>query len=92
MGWKENLAANTDQVLWMVRNRVATTRVAQTITECSSVVAKLLKISESLDAVGVAQLLHGKESLRRHLTLLDGALDRCASDHSFAARENNTFA
>jgi len=91
-GWKENMAAKTDQVLWMVRNRVATTRVAQTITEGSSMVSKILKRSGSHDEVVLEDLLHGKESLRRHLTLLDGALDRCTSDHIFVARENNTFA
>ena len=42
-GWKESIAAKTDHVFWMVRNRVATKRVAQTITEGSSVVSKLLK-------------------------------------------------
>ena len=87
---QENLASLTKQVLFMLENRVAASRVKGTLDSAAKLLQTLL--SSSSDPEDLSEHLHSRWSLSRHLLILDGAVDRCTSDLLFQHREHERFA
>ena len=90
----ENLAAKTSQVLWMLENRLAINRVTSTASSAMDLLAHLTSgPSDGPDGPCKAiEELQQKESLRKHLLLLDAAVDRHLAEHLWALREAGTLA
>ena len=94
----ENLARKTQEVLWSLANKVPSSRVATTAASGASFVSKLSSKSQSFandsgDGASIAlQELHKKDSLCRHLLLLDAAVDRHLSEQVLDLRETGKFA
>ena len=79
---KENLASNTEAVLFAIRSRTPTANVQNTLSLASEF---FQRGDGDLECVG-------ETALSRRLLLLDGALDRCTADALFDKRERGTFA
>ena len=89
---KEHMANLTKQVLWMLENRIAASRVSQTLSSAAVLLSSLLQSScSSSDPSLEGHLLH-RTTLGRHLLMLDGAVDRCNSDLFFQLREDQNLA
>ena len=69
----QTMADKTDQVLFMLINRLAVTRVQETLEGTFKVLQKRSASSDDL------QHLLGERALRNHLLFLDAAVDRCTS-------------
>ena len=95
---EDNLARKTQEVLWSLAHKVPTSRVAATAASGASLVVKLSSKSRSFDVEPGAeaslalQELHKKDSLSRHLLLLDAAMDRHLPEQVFDLRETGRFA
>ena len=87
----EMLMDKTKQVLFMLQNRVAINRVHQTLMGALSLM-KDLTSEAALENLNLEDSLLHMESLRRHMLLLDGALDRYMSDELYMKREKGTLA
>ena len=84
---QEYTSSLTKQVLFMVQNRVPARRVADTVAS-AAVLLEDLKISTRTSRPSdVEDQLAHRTTLGRHLLILDGAVDRCASDLLFQHRE-----
>ena len=90
---QEAMRAKTAQVLFMLENRLAGTRVYSTILSANALAQSLSSSSsitcptEELD-----DLLVTRTTLNKHMLLLDGALDRCMAEKLLSQREAGTFA
>ena len=92
----ETMKNKTAQVLFMIENKVAASRVHATVTAAGELLQTLASTSSSSSGSsepfqGADELVQ-KTTLARHLLLLDGALDRCASDKLLSLRESGGFA
>ena len=85
----KNMANKTSQILWMLRNRLATSRVADTASSARDLLASMSSKSNDGPAFQELQL---KDSLGRHLLFLDGAVDRHLTEQLWDLREAGTFA
>ena len=86
---KTNLDNLTEQTLFMLRNRLASSRVSETLHEASEVLKKLQRSSSSSSSLdkGLEETVH-RTTLTRHTLILDGAVDRCTSDEIFMHRDD----
>ena len=77
-----------------IENRVAGARVTATVADAAGLVETLTSssCSSSSSASGILDEMRQHTSLSRHLLLLDGAVDRCASDTLLSLREEGRFA
>ena len=85
------LATKTEQVLHMVRHRVTNWRQRSTIEGACDLLESVspehgISFTKTLD-----ELLQ-REAIRKHLLVLDGALDRCTAEDLYKARESGSFA
>ena len=79
----------TQHVLFMLKNRVSATRVQDTIEDA----CELLSSRVAQDALeDLREKIVSRWNLVRHMLLLDGALDRAASEKFMATREEGLFA
>ena len=85
----ENMANKTSQILWMLQNRLATSRVAETASSAADLLASM---SPKSNVPADFQELQMKDSLRKHLLFLDGAVDRHLTEQLWDLREAGTFA
>jgi len=90
----EGIYAKTAQVPFMLRNRVAGSRVTATVAEAADLMQTLSSSSRtsSSSASGILDEMRHRTNLNRHLLLLDGAVDRCTSDRLLSLREEGRFA
>ena len=86
----ESLTAKTKQVLWMLENRVACSRVSDTASSAGTLISSLASSSSS--SSNQEDELYDRFSVKKHLLVLDGAIDRCTSDLLFEHREQGRFA
>ena len=92
------LADKTRQMLFMVKNRVASSRMQETVKGASELISNLQETSGSGSSSSdwrpehLEDLLVNRKNLLRHLLLLDGALDRSSADMLFQLRKQMTFA
>ena len=89
----ETMGTKTKQVLYMLKNRLAVTRLHSTIEST----CQLLEDVTSDPATGnsfrqILDEMTSEQSIRRHLLFLDGAVDRCTADALFLQRESGSFA
>ena len=90
----EGIHAKTAQVLFMLKNRVAGTRVTATVADAADIIETMASssCSSSSSASGILDELRHRTSLSRHMLLLDGAVDRCASDRLLSLKEEGSLA
>jgi len=90
----EGIWAKTAQVLFALKNRVAGTRVTATMADAADLIETLSSssCSSSSSASGILDEMRHHTSLNRRLLLLDGAVDRCASDTLLSLREEGRLA
>ena len=89
----ENLGNKTQQVLFMLRNRIAATRVHDTILGASELLRYLgPSSSRSAPPPVVDDLLVDRQTIMRHLLLLDGAVDRATKERIMDLKESGRFA
>ena len=81
----ETLAHNTRQVLFLLRNMLPIARLQYVLTGASYMLQRN-SLCEVLDTVMC------DKSLRAHVVLLDGGLDRLTSETLFSWRESGKFA
>ena len=81
---REMKEAKTRQCLWILENRLAVTRAGQALLSARDLIAHL-EGEGSRDPwhTDMAEVLLCRQALGRHLLLLDGAVDRRASDLLF---------
>eukprot|EP00959_Pyramimonas_sp_CCMP1952_P351166 7356593-Pyramimonas_sp.AAC.1 len=79
----------TKQAIYALENRLAIRRVQKTITDAAELIQDLTKTSERAP---LEELLVSRVTLMRHITFLDGAVDRLSSDRLFQQREEGVFA
>jgi len=89
---EENMITKTSQVLFMLRNRLPSTRVCQTISGASELMQGLHRSRSSSSSSSSLQgddwnELFERVTLMRHLLLLDGAVDRFLCDRWLTLRE-----
>ena len=88
---ERTIATKTEQVLFMVKNRVASTRLRSTVEGACDLIGKVSHEHRTSFEQALGELL-GDEAIRRHLLILDGAVDRLAAENLFKAREAGSFA
>ena len=88
----QNMQDKTSQVLFMLQNRVASSRVSDTITSAHELIQTLTAETSKTSTCELLDQLYCRHSLMRHLLLLDGAVDRCTSDMLMSLREEGRFA
>ena len=90
---EEHMKTKTEQVLFMLENRLASSRVNATIESAGDLIQRLC--SSSFNSTGSFrvrdELVHRTQFLR-HLLILDGAVDRCTSEKLLTIREQGRFA
>ena len=86
----DNMASKTSQVLWMLENRVATSRVGATASSAALLLAGMS--SSSASTLDQLEELQSKHTLRRHLLLLDAAVDRCTAEDRWTLKKEGRFA
>ena len=86
------LSAKTAQVKFMVKNRLASYRVKDTVQDSHELLTLLNDSSSSLGPEATDELLYHRCQLQRHMLLLDGAVDRYTSEHLLTLREEGRFA
>ena len=79
----DNMAMKTSQILWMLKNNVATSRVPGTASSAAGILAQLPSTSsqDPDEPFSFLEQLHQKDILRKHLLFLDAAVDRHISEH-----------
>ena len=87
---QEMLKTWTKQVQWMLENRVAASRTGGALCSANKLLESLS--SECCTTSDVGDLLASGPTLGRHLLILDGAVDRCTSEHLLKLREEGTLA
>jgi hypothetical protein len=91
----ESLGHKTKQVLFMLENRLASSRVQETLTSASRLIDDMRGTSSSSSdppPQDLQDLLHHRTNLSRHLLTLDGAIDKHSSEMLFQARQEGRFA
>ena len=84
------MGSTTSQVIWMLQNRVATSRIGESASSAAVLLAGMS--SNPSSTLRHVQDLQGRTSLNNHLLLLDVAVDRCTSEDLWALREEGKFA
>ena len=89
----DNQEDKTAQVLFMIKNRVASRRLNDTIVGAADIINQVSSSSSSSSNTDLLEdsLFH-RTTLARHMLLLDGAVDRCVSDKLMTMREEGRFA
>ena len=89
------VTSKTNQVLFMLENRLAATRVKDTVEGARNLTNSLASSSSS-DRIPIAGDLESETverwTLVKHMLLLDGAVDRCTSDYLLSLRDEGKFA
>ena len=86
-----NQKGKTAQVVFMIENRVAATRVNATLDGAHNLMKNMS--SEALDPTrNISEDLISRWNLVRHMLLLDGAVDRVMSESLLNLREQGRFA
>ena len=85
----ETMRTKTLQAVYMLRNRLAAYRVSDTV---EGAVELLHGVSGSEPVNNALAELVTDQPLRKHLLLLDGAIDRATSERLLSAREAGTLA
>ena len=90
---EEMLIDKTKQVLYVLQNRIANSRVNATIVGAINLVQNLSAMpSGTADASHIEDALVNRVRLAQHMQILDGAVDRCTSDKLLRLREEGRFA
>ena len=87
----ESMRMKTNQVLYMLENRVTSRRCTSTVAGACELLQSLAPDDASACSRALDELV-SRFTLSRHLLLLDGALDRCLSDRLLRMREEGRFA
>jgi hypothetical protein len=91
---EETMKGKTEQVLFMLQNRVTCSRLQDTIASAYDLIQNMSSSSSgpgNSNLEVLDQLLSDK-TIREHLLLLDGAKDRCISENWLHLRESGRFA
>ena len=88
----ETMKANTLQVLLMLENRIACARVHTSLASASELLQSLSSSNSSQQSSQALDELLCESSMRKHILLLDGAVDRCATEDLMQMRESGRFA
>ena len=86
----ENMASKTNQILFMLRNRLPASRMQSTIASAYELLQ--MEQSGSIGGTEAFENMLTDSPLRQHLLLLDGAVDRCMADKLMSLREAGRFA
>ena len=91
---RELLSEKTAQVVFMLTNRVASTRVCNTLADAQDLIRSLTSGGSDSHDSGpeLQEALVTRWTLTRHLQLLDGALDRLTAQDLLDLREQGRFA
>jgi hypothetical protein len=88
-----HMKTKTEQVKFMLQNRLASSRVNATVESAGDLIQMLSpKTSSPCSTYKVSDDLVDRTQLLRHLILLDGAVDRYASDKLLTLREEGRIA
>ena len=88
----ETMTTKTEQVLFMVQNRVTNRRTLETVQSAAHLVWKLMDEADRLSPEALKGMLVSRWTALRHLLLLDGALDRVTADEIAQLRDQGRFA
>ena len=89
----ETMGVKTKQVLHMLKNKLGVKRVLATIESTLELLEGVAQDPDTASSFRQAfDGLVGERSIRKHLLILDGAVDRCTADALFLQRESSRFA
>ena len=88
------MEAKSRQCLWVLENRLAAIRANKTLLSARDLIANLDGATSAHPSgqPDLNDVLVSPQRLGHHILLLDGALDRCASDLLYQRREDGSFA
>ena len=88
----ETMRTKTLQALYILRNRVGTTRMLPTIQGAAELLQAVAPADRANDMGDAMSELCSERAIRRHMLFLDGAVDRVVSEHLMNARDAGTLA
>ena len=100
---EDNMSYKTKQVVYMIKNRIASMHMQNTVIGAATLMHDMLSrtresqgdsvFTKTLDSAKekVEDILVSRHSLQRHLLLMDAAMDRVAADRIMQLREEQRF-